>query len=79
QIHFLHKTVKCQHWITDIQIIGNKYWQNCLFCVRIRLVNNYHRKLILTQKKDLGLIFAPWSFFVLGYAFFTAPFFAYLA
>ena len=31
------------------------------------------RAVILTQKKDLGLIFDPWSFFVLGYAFFHSP------
>lgn len=53
---------KCQHWITDVWIIRNKYWKICQYCIRIRLVNHYHRKFILTQKKDLGLVLLLWSF-----------------
>ena len=36
-------------------------------------VSFYHCRLILTQKKDPGLIFAPWSFFVFGLCFFHSP------
>ena len=78
QIHSLHKTVKCRHWITDIQIIRNKDWQNYLFCVRSRRVNNYHCKLILTQEKDLGFVFDPWPFFVFRLCFFSQPLLSYI-
>ena len=41
--------------------------------VRMKCVSNYHGKLILTQKKDFGFIFAPWSFFVFRFCFFHGP------
>ena len=69
QIDFSHKSIKCQHRITNVQIILNQYWQNCLFGVRISVCYFFHCRLILTQKEDLGFIMNPWSFFFIGYVF----------
>ena len=54
QFYFSHKSVKSQHWITDIQIILNQHWQNCLFWVRIDYVINFHCKLIIIERKTLS-------------------------
>ena len=47
----------------------------CLFWVRIDYVINFHCKLIITERRTLGFIINPWSFFFSGLCFFHSPFF----